>query len=87
MNQRPPISCVYSRYDLKDAVMIADKSDIKEGCRVFYELGEWFDKQNKLQFRFGYFKEIENVTQWLKSDLRLNDLDYLIHHNFMILKP
>jgi hypothetical protein len=67
-----------------------DISTIKDGDRLFYELGY---KRNSNIFtydsnwvRTGEFIEVENVKHMVENDNYINDIEYLEHHNFMVIK-
>jgi len=34
----------------------------------------------------GKFKEIENVKEFVETDKLLSEIEYLEHHNFMLIK-
>ena len=65
-------------------------NDIAEGDKLFYELG--FKLNIKLGvtggnwIRTGKFKEVKDVKDMLVNDKRMVDIDYLEHHNFMLIK-
>lgn len=73
-----------------DMVPMRDISSISEGDRLFYEIG--FKINSKLGVtgrnwvRTGNFKEIKNINYMLENDERMIDIDYLEHHNFMLIK-
>lgn len=62
-------------------------SQISDGDRLFYELGMYVQDN---WIRRGIFKEITNVAQFVSNDKLCNkllhNLEYLEHHNFMIIK-
>lgn len=66
-----------------------DIKQISDGDRLFYELGYKININKGIEnnwVREGRFKEIENVKDIIENDNRINDIDYLNHHNFMIIK-
>lgn len=67
-----------------------DIKQISDGDKLFYELGHKIrimDMSYENNWvREGRFKEIENVKDIIENDNRINDIDYLNHHNFMIIK-
>ena len=70
-------------------IPMRDISTISKGDRLFYELG--YKKNVKLAFGDnwigeGKFKEILDIDKYVKSDTHLTDLEYLEHHNFMLIK-
>lgn len=70
-------------------IPMKDINQISDGDRLFYELGH---KRNMMLgyganwIREGRFKEIENIKDFLEGDKLLSNLEYLEHHNFMIIK-
>lgn len=60
-----------------------DIKQISDGDRLFYELGHKFDNH---WVRLGKFKEVENVKEFVENDKFLSNLEYLEHHNFMLIK-
>lgn len=70
-------------------VKFTSVSDLNPGDRVFYELGEKIDsrKPNGIDnwISKGLFKEIWNM-KGLVNDQRLNDEEYVKHHNFVVIK-
>lgn len=71
---------------LKNAVQLNSKEEVQPTDRVFYELGYYIDRKLKNWIRTGEFKEIENVAEFLEKDKHLDDIEYIRHHNFMILR-
>jgi hypothetical protein len=70
-------------------IPLRDINIISEGDRLFYELGHKKDIKGGYGdnwVRQGKFKEIENVKDFLKGDKFLINIEYLEHHNFMIIK-
>lgn len=69
---------------------MGDIKQISDGDKLFYELGHKIrimDMSYENNWvREGRFKEIENVKDIIENDNRINDIDYLNHHNFMIIK-
>lgn len=73
-----------------DMIIMRDISIIKEGDRLFYELGhkkDWKDPNYDYNWiKEGKFKEIENVIEYINNDKLLSDINYLEHHNFMLIQ-
>lgn len=74
---------------LPNMIPMRDIKQISDGDRLFYELG------HKIRMDMGYennwvregrFKEIDNVDEFLEGDKFLSELEYLEHHNFMLIK-
>lgn len=67
-----------------------DIKQISDGDRLFYELGFKIDVKNMSYknnwIREGRFKEIDNIKDMLENDKFLTELEYLEHHNFMLIK-
>jgi hypothetical protein len=75
---------------LPNMVPLRDIKDISDGDRLFYELGHK-KRVNDMSFkdnwvREGRFKEIENIKNFIEHDELLSNIEYLEHHNFMIIK-
>ncbi len=75
---------------LPNMVPLRDIKDISDGDRLFYELGHK-KRVNDMSFkdnwvREGRFKEIENIKNIIEHDELLSNIEYLEHHNFMIIK-
>jgi hypothetical protein len=71
-------------------IPMRDINQISNGDRLFYELGY---KERLLDASYdnnwiseGKFKEIGNVKEFIENDKRLTDIEYLEHHNFMLIK-
>lgn len=75
---------------LPNMIPMIDIKQISKGDRLFYELGHkinWkLDYYGDNWVREGRFKEIDNVDDFIKNDKLLTKLEYLKHHNFMIIK-
>jgi hypothetical protein len=74
---------------LPNMVPMRDISQISDGDRLFYELGHkkyMLGGYGDNWVREGRFKEIENIKEMLENDEYLSDINYLEHHNFMIIK-
>ena len=74
---------------LPNMTPMRDIKQISEGDRLFYELGYKLNIDGGLGdnwIRQGQFKEIENVKDMIENDNRIDDIDYLNHHNFMLIK-
>jgi hypothetical protein len=71
-------------------VPMRDVKQISEGDRLFYELGYKIRvndmSYNNKWIREGRFKEIENVKEFIQVDKLLSEIEYLEHHNFMLIK-
>jgi len=70
-------------------IPLRDIKQISDGDRLFYELGHKRDMKGGYGdnwIREGRFKEIENVKDFLEGYQLLSNLEYLEHHNFMIIK-
>ena len=67
-----------------------DIKQISDGDRLFYELGHkiiMMDMSYENNWiREGKFKEIEDVKDFIETDKFLSELEYLEHHNFMLIK-
>jgi hypothetical protein len=75
---------------LPNMILMRDINQISDGDKLFYELGYKINANN-LSFennwiREGKFKEIENVKEFIEGDKFLSNLEYLEHHNFMLIK-
>lgn len=74
---------------LPNMVPMRDITTISAGDKLFYELGH---KRNiELGYgdnwiREGKFKQIKNIKKLLKNDKLMTNLEYLEHHNFMLIK-
>jgi len=73
---------------LPNMVPMRDVKQISEGDRLFYELGYKirYDMSYNNWVREGRFKEIENVEEFIQVDKLLSEIEYLEHHNFMLIK-
>lgn len=75
---------------LPNMVPMRDVKQISEGDRLFYELGYKIRvndmSYNNKWIREGRFKEIENVKEFIQVDKLLSEIEYLEHHNFMLIK-
>jgi hypothetical protein len=75
---------------LPNMVPMRDVKQISEGDRLFYELGHKIIvndmSYNNNWIREGRFKEIENVEEFIQGDKLLSEIEYLEHHNFMLIK-
>jgi hypothetical protein len=70
-------------------IPIRDISIIQSGDRLFYELGYKYNIDlgyGDNWIRTGQFKEIENIMEYIEGDTYLNNIKYLEHHNFMLIK-
>lgn len=70
-------------------VLMRDISMIKDGDRLFYELGYKKDGDNPLYngnwISTGEFIEVEDVRDMLEKDVLMGNIEYLNHHNFMLI--
>ena len=74
---------------LLNMIPLLDVNQFTDGDRLFYELGykrHMHDEYGDNWIRTGKFKEIEEPLNFIASDKRFNDIEYLKHHNFMIIK-
>ena len=74
---------------LPNMIPMRDIKQISDGDRLFYELGHKIrmDMSSENNWvREGKFKEIDNVDEFLEGDKFLSNLEYLEHHNFMLIK-
>ena len=71
-------------------IPMRDIKQISEGDRLFYELGYKIRiKDNSYENNWiseEKYKEITNVEDFLLNDKLLLNLEYLKHHNFMVIK-
>ena len=70
-------------------IPMRDVNLISSGDQLFYELG--YKKSIHLGYgdnwvRLGQFKEIEDPIRYVELDQLLNNVEYLEHHNFMLIK-
>ena len=74
---------------LPNMIPMRDIKQITDGDRLFYELGHKIRIDLSYEnnwVREGRFKEIDNVNVFIENDKLLTELEYLEHHNFMIIK-
>jgi hypothetical protein len=75
---------------LPNMIPMRDINQISEGDRLFYELGHKIRSKDmgyiNNWIREGKFKEIENVKDFIEGDKLLSNMEYLEHHNFMLIK-
>lgn len=72
-----------------DMVPMRDTNVIEKGDRLFYEIGYKLDAlggYGSNWIRTGTFKEVVDVSNMLKYDNLIGNLDYLNYHNFMLIK-
>lgn len=70
-------------------IPMRDIKQISDGDKLFYELGRKLDSEGGYGdnwIKTGKFQEIEDVKNFLLNDRSLSQLDYLEHHNFMLIK-
>ncbi len=82
---------IVSSFDeIEGVIKVTDRSQIEIGkVRLFYELGNKIDNHLPLEnnwLRSGIFKEIKDVEDMLDKDERFLNIEYLLHHNFVIKK-
>ncbi len=75
---------------LPNMIPMRDIKQISDGDRLFRELG-YKKRMMDLSYvdnwiREGRFMEIENVKEYIENDKQLSDIEYLEHHNFMLIK-
>lgn len=75
---------------LPNMTPMRDINQTSEGDRLFYELGHkirMMDMSYENNWvREGRFKEIVDVKDFIKHDKLLSNLEYLEHHNFVLIK-
>jgi len=74
---------------LPNMIPMRDIKQISDGDRLFYELGHKIRKDigyNNNWISEGRFKEIKNIKEFIEGDKLLLDIEYLEHHNFMLIK-
>ena len=75
---------------LPNMIPMRDIKQISNGDRLFYELGykiRVMDSSYKNNWiREGKYKEILNVEDFIQNDKLVTQLEYLEHHNFMLIK-
>ena len=75
---------------LPNMILMRDINQISDGDKLFYEMGYKINVKNLSYennwIREGKFKEIENVKEFIEGDKFLSNLEYLEHHNFMLIK-
>ena len=74
---------------LPNMIPMRDIKQISDGDRMFYELGHKkniYGGYGDNWIRQGRFKEIENVKDFIENDKLLSEIEYLEHHNFMLIK-
>ena len=72
-----------------DMIHMRDIKQFSDGDRLFYEVGRKIDPEGGYGdnwIKTGQFKEIENPKDFLCDDKLLSKIDYLEHHNFMLIK-
>ncbi len=76
---------------IPDAKKVLNKTEITTANRLYYELGYYANQERRGKSlvwidwtRRGIFKEIKDIQDMLKIDKRLDDEEYLNHHNFYI---
>ena len=75
---------------LPNMTPMRDIKQISDGDKLFYELGYKIRAMDMSYennwIREGKFREIEDVKDFIESDKLLSNLEYLEHHNFMLIK-
>jgi len=74
---------------LPNMIPMRDIKQISDGDKLFYELGHKISMNGGYGnnwIREGRFKEIEDIKEFLEVDKLINNIEYLEHHNFMIIK-
>ena len=75
---------------LPNMIPMRDIKNVSDGDRLFYERGykKSMDKPNNSDnwIRTGQFIEVGDVKGMIRDDKFLSDLEYLEHHNFMLIK-
>lgn len=74
---------------LPNMIQMRNIGDIEDGDRLFYELGYKLSMNSGVGdnwVRLGRFREVLNISDMLIHDKRMSDLEYLVHHNFMLIK-
>lgn len=70
-------------------IPMRDIKQFSDGDRLFYELGIKLDPEGGYGdnwIKTGQFQEIENPKDFLWDDKLLSKVEYLEHHNFMLIK-
>jgi len=75
---------------LPNMVPMRDIKEISDGDKLFYQLG-YKKRPHDLSYidnwvRENRFKEIKNVKEFIETDKLLSEIEYLEHHNFMLIK-
>ena len=66
---------------------IEKRSDIKDGAKLYYELGHKLNSNHSPVNNWvssGKFKEIREPEKFRDADNRLDDTEYIKHHNFVV---
>lgn len=72
---------------------VASVIDIDKEGRLFYEIGYYRDEgdpdvnyqTSKYWTGTGEFKEVKNVEDFLLTEKRLNNIEFIRHHNFLVI--
>jgi len=86
---------IIGQVKIQGAKKVNSLSDITDKSRLFYELGHYKvlriykDKcgnicEDKKWIGEGVFKEINNVSNFLKTDKRMEEKEFIEHHNFVV---
>jgi hypothetical protein len=86
---------IIGQVKISGARKINSLSDISDNSRLFYELGHYVvlrrytDKEGNIcedrkWIREGIFKEIDNVVDFIKTDKRMSEKEFIEHHNFVV---
>lgn len=75
---------------LPNMIPMRDIKQISDGDRLFFELGYKIDiniwDYGENWVRTGKFIEVTDIQRMIKNDNLIENLDYLEHHNFMLIK-
>ena len=74
---------IIAQVKIKGARKVNSLSDISCNSRLFYELGHYIVLRRYID-KEGIFKEIDNVTDFLKTDTRMSKKEFIEHHNFVV---
>jgi hypothetical protein len=84
-----------AKVKIKNAKKLKSLRDISKNSRLFYERGHYivlrkyidsdgYIVEDKEWIREGVFIEIKDVDDFIKTDDRLTDKEYIKHHNFVV---
>ena len=66
--------------DVQDLQPLTHKSQIVEGTKLYYEINY---RKGRSYYKTGKFKEVQDPMDLKINDNRLDDPDYITHHNFL----